>query len=148
MKSVSPLLGAVLIIGITLAIALAVSSWSKSFVSSEAKKTAEYAGIECEYVKIGIYQAIYYNSTNKIILEIGAASSVSINIDRIVVTNESYYKTRYVNGVNITIPRLEPGEKEYVTLTNVIPNFTKIEIIPSKCAMKAVSISSDEVAIQ
>lgn len=148
MKGVSPLLGAVLIIGITLAIAIAVSSWSKSFVTSEAKKTAEYAGIECNYVDIGIYQAIYYNNTNKLVLEIGAAGSVSINIDKIVVTNESYYKVKYVNGVNISIPRLEPGEREYVQLSNVIPNFTTIRIIPSSCPMKAVSITSDEVLIQ
>ncbi len=148
MKGVSPLLGAVVIIGITLAMAIIVSSWSKSFVTSEAKKTAEHSGIDCSYVNIGVYQATYYNNTNRLVLEIGAASSVSLNIEKITVVNESYYKQVYLNGVNISIPRLEPGEIEYIQLSNIIPNFTKIRIIPSSCPTKTVSISSDEVAIE
>ena len=147
-KSVSPLLGAVLIIGITLTIAIAILSWSKSFITSETKKATEHAGIECSYVNIGVYQAVYYKDTNKLMLELGAAGSVSINIDRIVVTNETYHKARYINGVNISIPVLEPGEREYVYLSNVIPNFTTIRIIPSQCPMKAVAISSDEVIVE
>lgn len=148
MKGISPLLGGVLIIGITLALAIFVSSWSKTVVTSESKKAVENTGIECSYADIGIYSAVYYNDTNKLVLEIGAARSVSIDIDKVVVTNESYYKAKYINGVNISIPRLEPGEREYVEITNVIPNFTRVTIIPSSCPMKAVSITSDDIAIQ
>ena len=148
MKGISPLLGAVFVIGITIALAIAISSWSKSFITSEARKTAEHAGIECSYVNIGVYKAEYDENTRKLLLELGAAGTVSVKIDKIIITNKTYHKAKYINGVNISIPLLEPGEKEYVYLLNVIPNFTTIRIIPYKCPMKAVEISFHEVIVK
>ena len=148
MKGVSPLIGAVVLIGITITLAIFVSSWSKSFTISEAKKTEEYTGVECSYMKINVYDAIYYNSTKKLVLELGASSSLAVSIEKITLTDNNYNKYTYVNGANFSLSRLEPGEREYAQLTSVPENFTKVRIIPSSCPMNAVSITSDEVTVE
>ena len=148
MKGVSPLIGAVVIVGITLMVAIAISSWSKSFAVSQAKKTEEETKIECSYATFGVDEAILDTTNNKLTLRLRATGSVAVEINKISVIKETYYKATYINGDDFFLPRLEPGDVEYITLTGLPSNVSEVIIIPSECPINRISITSDEMIVK
>ncbi len=146
MRGVSPLIGAVIVVGITFALAIMVSSWTKSLAKEEAEKTVKGSGIECPYATVAAEEVVYFTDKNQMKIKVRASGSVAVEIEKVMVYNDTFIKT-YRNGADFNLPILEPGDVYYIYLYNLPPNVTEVRVIPSECKMNAISVSEDEMII-
>lgn len=148
-KGLSLFLEAVLIVMITMATAIIVSKWYKSFSESQTAEIEEHSAtsVGCDYQTVGVDRIVYDVNASKLEVVLRATGTKYVAVHKISVINSSYYQKDYVNGNDFFLKRIAPDDTEAVTLENLIPNVTEVRVILKDCGMNSITIRRDEMEV-
>lgn len=149
-KGVSPLIAVVLLIAFTMAIGGFLSSWLQELVHSQADTATENSDAGCIYATFNAEDATYNASgNNKLIFDIASTGTRDISIKQITITAMNMSRQVYTSPANFT-GTITAGDEVGIVLnidTAIIPNISRIRIIPYDCPQNADEIKRDEITI-
>lgn len=147
-KGVSPLIAVVLLIAFTLAIGGFLSSWLQNITHTQTDSATEYADAGCIYATFNAEDATYNASgDNKLIFDIGSTGTRDVYIKKITVTAPNTSRIDYTSPQNFT-GTISAGDEIGIALTidtSIVPNISKVRIIPSDCPQNAAEIKNTEI---
>ncbi len=126
-KGISPLVATVLLIAATMSIAMILSFWASSFVTSGLPEQNE-TQTKCQFSNFEIYQCSYNasNSALDITLRNSGQNSLSDMVAFMILTNNSVY------GPNVLSGDLAAGIYQSYRIFN-IPAFSKLIVNSRSC---------------
>ncbi len=145
---ISPLLASVLLVVIVVGLAGFIGGWMKFIAKQQTEELADTSEIGCSYATINVDEVVYSAAEKRMIVRVRASGTRSVNIDKVVVVNESYDIAVYRNGANFSLGTLSPGDIGYIVLDGVPPSVKEVRVVPRRCGMNAVSVERDYFIIQ
>ncbi len=147
-KGLSPLIAVVLLIAFTLAIGGFLSTWLQEIVHTQADTATESADAGCIYATFNAEDPTFNASgSSKLVFDISNTGTRDVNIKQITITAMNMSRLTYTSPENFT-GTISAGDKMPVVLTidsAIIPNISRVRIIPYDCPQNADEIKREEI---